>query len=626
MLGNLSFVFTTVLPDSFLSAIGSTLRSLPQPLQSSLSAVSHWRVKGESSSRYAPLLFPLFLYVCLPACLLLSYFALRSAFLTWRTKVLLASVTTNAPVVVKLQSPYSPPREPPVYPTVVRKRTSFPPPLAFPSPVPRVGPPQFPIAAAMSAKNAAPSQSADLKYHKQLAEQAYRSITAGLDREQHGGDTVGALESYRRGVKELKAALRMTFDTAEEREKAEGLNAKMRGNLQQIEERVKELSVKGNFSFIGCIFKVHTPNVSSTPSKKEKPPPKEKSGTSSSPPRSLSHAKSAPAKARDHLHVQDHLRGLHRLRAKPEPRTSSVSSFKNVDSTMANKILNEVVVDRPMVSWDDIVGLEAAKTALREIVILPTLRPELFTGLRAPAKGVLLFGPPGTGKTMLAKAVAAESKATFFSISAASLTSKYVGEGEKMVRTLFQMARQLQPAVIFIDEIDSILTERSESEHEATRRLKTEFLLQFDGVGTGGDDDRILVLAATNRPQELDEAALRRLVKRIYIPLPEPATRAMLIHHLLKNHKHTLSDWDINQLIGMTNAYSGSDITALAREASLGPIRALGDNLVSTPLDRIRPINLADFVDALGVIRPSVSPASLKGYEVWNRDHGTGGT
>ncbi|XP_041260194.1 spastin isoform X6 [Onychostruthus taczanowskii] len=296
--------------------------------------------------------------------------------------------------------------------------------------------------------------------------------------------------------------------------------------------------------------------------------------------------------------------------------------FRNVDSNLANLILNEVVDSGPAVKFDDIAGQELAKQALQEIVILPSLRPELFTGLRAPARGLLLFGPPGNGKTMLAKAVAAESNATFFNISAASLTSKYVGEGEKLVRALFAVARELQPSIIFIDEVDSLLCERREGEHDASRRLKTEFLIEFDGVQSSGED-RILVMGATNRPQELDDAVLRRFTKRVYVSLPNEETRLILLKNLLSKQGSPLTQKELAQLARMTDGYSGSDLTALAKDAALGPIRELKPEQVKNmSASEMRNIKLSDFTESLKKIKRSLSPQTLEAYIRWNKDFG----
>lgn len=312
---------------------------------------------------------------------------------------------------------------------------------------------------------------------------------------------------------------------------------------------------------------------------------------------------------------------------------------KGVDEGAAKQIFNEIVVHGDEVHWDDVAGLDIAKNALKEAVVYPFLRPDLFMGLREPARGMLLFGPPGTGKTMLARAVATESRSTFFSISASSLTSKYLGESEKLVRALFSLAKALAPSIIFVDEIDSLLSSRSGSgEHEATRRIKTEFLIQWSDLQRAaagreqsekekerGDASRVLVLAATNLPWAIDEAARRRFVRRQYIPLPEDETRATQLRTLLGHQKHNLDEDDIQRLVELTDGFSGSDITALAKDAAMGPLRSLGEALLHMSMDQIRPIQFQDFEASLINIRPSVSKQGLKEFEEWAREFGERG-
>jgi len=233
----------------------------------------------------------------------------------------------------------------------------------------------------------------------------------------------------------------------------------------------------------------------------------------------------------------------------------------------------------------------------------------------------------GTGKTLIGKAVAHESGATFFSISSSSLTSKWIGEGEKLVKTLFTVAMYREPAVVFIDEIDSLLTQRKSDENEASRRIKTEFLVQLDGTGsstnTGSNPGMVLVIGATNRPHELDDAARRRFVKRIYIPLPERLDREILLRTLLKKNSHCLSDKEISKLSIGTDGYSGADLKALCTDAALGPIRQLGARALMIKAEDVPPISFRHFRAALRGMNPSVAQSDLDIYLVWNKTYGS---
>eukprot|EP00347_Sterkiella_histriomuscorum_P022391 403330656 len=301
--------------------------------------------------------------------------------------------------------------------------------------------------------------------------------------------------------------------------------------------------------------------------------------------------------------------------------------YKNLDQRMVELIENEIMERQLDVDWNDIAGLEYAKKIIQEIIIWPMQRPDLFKGLRAPPRGVLFFGPPGTGKTLLGKAISAQTKSTFMAISASTLTSKWVGEGEKMVRTMFAIAAIHQPTVIFIDEIDSLLCSRNENDIESSRRIKTEFLVQLDGANSIAGDARILIIGATNRPHDLDEAVRRRLVKKLYIPLPNKAGRRQFIDKLLlsesqSNQKINLDEQSINTLVELTKGYSGADLKTLGTEAAMIPLRQISD-ISNISIDDIRPLDLSDFQEALKNVKASVNQNDLEKYLEWNNQYGS---
>lgn len=235
-----------------------------------------------------------------------------------------------------------------------------------------------------------------------------------------------------------------------------------------------------------------------------------------------------------------------------------------------------ILSEKPNVKWDDVAGLEGAKEALKEAVILPVKFPQFFTGKRKPWSGILLYGPPGTGKSYLAKAVATEADSTFFSISSQDLVSKWLGESEKLVSQLFNLARENSPSIIFIDEVDSLCSVRGDNESEAARRIKTQLMVEMQGVGS--NNDKVLILAATNLPYNLDQAIRRRFDKRIYIPLPEAPARTHMFKIHLGDTPNSMTDPDYQELGRRTEGFSGSDVSVVVKDVLMQPIRLLRES------------------------------------------------
>ncbi|KAB8246974.1 P-loop containing nucleoside triphosphate hydrolase protein [Aspergillus flavus] len=322
---------------------------------------------------------------------------------------------------------------------------------------------------------------------------------------------------------------------------------------------------------------------------------------------------------------------------------------KKLRSALAGAILS----DKPNVKWEDVAGLESAKEALKEAVILPIKFPHLFTGKRQPWKGILLYGPPGTGKSYLAKAVATEANSTFFSVSSSDLVSKWMGESERLVKQLFNMARENKPAIIFIDEVDALCGPRGEGESEASRRIKTELLVQMDGVGK--DSRGVLILGATNIPWQLDAAIRRRFQRRVHISLPDINARVKMFMLAVGQTPCEMTQADYRTLAEMSEGYSGSDISIAVQDALMQPIRKIqtathykkvlvegqekvtpcspGDagamemTWTSVEADQLLepPLVLKDFIKAVRNSRPTVSQEDLQRNSEWTKEFGSEG-
>jgi len=327
-------------------------------------------------------------------------------------------------------------------------------------------------------------------------------------------------------------------------------------------------------------------------------------------------------------------------------------NYGNEYYELASIISRDIYIANPDVKWDDIAGLENSKRLVKEAVVLPIKYPELFTGILQPWKGLLLFGPPGTGKTMLAKAVATECHTTFFNISASSIVSKWRGDSEKLVRVLFDLAKYHAPSTIFLDELEAIMSQRTSdgAEHEGSRRMKTELLVQLDGLSK--NQEHIFLLAASNLPWDLDTAMLRRLEKRILINLPDFKARKRMFEINLpngsvdSNNNTVVEGLDYDKLAEITEGYSGSDIKLVCKEAAMIPVRKIFNILENmneeesakltqnnsendhesridiTALKR-EPVQMKDVYQALSCTKPSCPTSLSEKYLEWQNNFGS---
>ncbi|MFX1260449.1 MAG: AAA family ATPase [Promethearchaeota archaeon] len=305
-----------------------------------------------------------------------------------------------------------------------------------------------------------------------------------------------------------------------------------------------------------------------------------------------------------------------------EKSTEAMASEAEVDEDtrrLQEMIADTIITEKPNVKMSDVAGLKDAKQAINDAIIAPMKHPELFKGKsRQPWRGILFYGPAGCGKTLIAKAVASEVNATFFNVSAGNIVSKWLGESEKLVMNLFTLARRSQPAIVFMDELDSVGVSRSGDDVGGERRLKTQLLTELQGLASDLED-RVTVIGATNLPWELDFALRSRFEKKIHVPLPDkPARKRIFEIHM--EEINVAPEVDFEELADLSEGYSGRDISVVCREAAMEPIRDLqriGRMDEEEEILDIRPVSREDLLQAIENIKPATSPEDVKRYIDW---------
>ncbi|KAG2385468.1 hypothetical protein C9374_003283 [Naegleria lovaniensis] len=447
-----------------------------------------------------------------------------------------------------------------------------------------------------------------------------------------------ALEKYALGVKHFLTGLKYI--------KGERTKETTRGYAKQYLERAEQIKKLLKQQ------EQHSSNAQTSQSSPQKENVKTNIVNSSKTTKSSTPPKVKKPSPRKHLYSKPVLPNSAKKRT-----IDQASQQKSEQQELEASIKNSIVREKPNISWDEIVGMDGPKTIVNEAIILPKRFPQLFTEERKPIRTILLYGPPGTGKSMFVKCAASNIDATFFSVSSSDIVSKFMGESEKLVKTLFEEAKKSQPAVVFIDEIDAVGSSRdgfsgsSSSSSESMNRLKTELLLKMQEIlDMDNHSDGVVVIAATNRPFDLDPALRRRFQKRIYIPLPAENERKSLFRINLEGVESDVTLQDLEQFAKATSNYSGSDISVVVRDALMKPLReamkseyfrwtkegtiepcsatdvgAKKMNLLDiqeTEKLRIAKVTAQDVFDSIASIKPSTNPNELSHFVKFTQDYG----
>lgn len=307
-------------------------------------------------------------------------------------------------------------------------------------------------------------------------------------------------------------------------------------------------------------------------------------------------------------------------------KTKALCDFEAYNSEWretAEQILKDVIPKNLGITWNDCVGLNDAINVIQETIIFPFIHPQLFCGTLTPFKGILLYGPPGTGKTLLAKALACQQTLPVFNVTCSSYVSKWRGESEKLLKTLFDVAKFYSPSIIFIDEVDAFVSTTSDHQHEASVRFKSELLVHMDGILNS--DEKVFVFAITNSPWRLDCALLRRFEKRVLIGTPNLNARKEIFKYYFLKSGHKFTDKDLQTMAEVTENYSGAEIKIVCKEVMMNIVRGvLQENGGKKELRReqLKSPTVNDVVKATCKIKSSLNGGLLKKYSEWNEKYG----